>query len=168
MRFGLIMLILLSLTLSATPQERRVGGTFIGAIVAADGIVVGSDSRSTFIEEDGHPVGYVDGTQKIFAASGTAVAVSGLTSVDGEMFNAFVDRNSFLLARPADEILFGFSVWLPFKNSTGVMLLSAGFRDGKPVICGRTASLPQACQATGLITNKRSLLLEAWINAQKV
>jgi len=168
MRFGLIMLILLCLTLSATPQERRVGGTFIGAIVAADGIVVGSDSRSTFIEADGRPVGYIDGTQKIFAGSGTAVAVSGLTSVDGEMFGSFVDRNSFLLDRPADEILFGFAVWLPFKNSTGVMLLSAGFREGRPLICGRTVSQPQACQDTGLITNKRSPSLEAWINAQKV
>jgi hypothetical protein len=168
MRFGLIILILICLTLSATPQERRVGGTFIGAIVAADGIVVGSDSRSTFIEGDGRPVGYIDGTQKIFAGSGTAVAISGLTSVDGEMFGTFVDRNSFLLDRPADEILFGFAVWLPFKNSTGVMLLSAGFRDGKPLICGRTVSHPQACQDRGLITNKRSPSLEAWINAQKV
>src|SRR5262245_64724851 len=99
MRFGLIMLILLSLTLSATPQERRVGGTFIGAIVAADGIVIGSDSRSTFIEEDGRPVGYVDGMQKIFAGSGSAVAVYGLTSVDGETFGTFVQRNAFLLNR---------------------------------------------------------------------
>jgi hypothetical protein len=168
MRFGLIILILLCLTVSATPQERRVGGTFIGAIVAADGIVIGSDSRSTFIEENGRAVGYIDGSQKIFAGSGSAVAVSGLTSVDGEMFGTFVDHNSFLLDRSADEVLFGFAVWLPFKNSTGVMLLSAGFRDGKPMICGRTVSHPQACQDTGLITNKRSPSLETWINAQKV
>jgi hypothetical protein len=168
MRFGLIFLILLCLTMSAMPQERRVGGTFIGAIVAADGIVIGSDSRSTFIEEDGRPVGYIDGTQKIFAGPGSAVAVSGLTSVDGEMFGTFVERNSFLLDRTPDEVLFGFAVWLPFRNSTGVMLLSAGFRDGKPLICGRTVSHPQACQDTGLITNKRSPSLEAWINAQKV
>jgi hypothetical protein len=168
MRFGLIIVLLLCLTLSATPPERRMGGTFIGAIVAADGIVIGSDTRSTFIEEDGRHVGYIDGTQKIFAGSGTAVAVSGLTSVDGEMFGTFVERNSFLLDRTPDEVLFGFAVWLPFKNSTGVMLLSGGFRDGKPLICGRTVSHPQACQDTGLITNKRSPSLEAWINAQKV
>src|SRR5262249_47574539 len=109
-------LIGLSLWCAPVVNPPRFGGTFIGAIVAVDGIVLGADSRSTLTDADNHPMGYVDGTQKIYVASSAAIAISGLTSVDGELFNSFVDRNLFLLQRPADEVLFGFAAWLPYKN----------------------------------------------------
>jgi hypothetical protein len=145
-------------------ENRRFGGTFIGAVIADDGIVVGSDSRSTFIDENGRSMGYVDGMQKVYVSNTTAVAVSGLTSIEGELFNSFVDRNSFLLSRPADEVLSGFTAWLPFKNSTGVLLLSAGFNQGRPMICARSVFRPQACQDTGSITNRPSASLESWVS----
>jgi len=142
----------------------KFGGTFIGAVVAEDGIVMGADSRSTFLDTDGRHLGFVDGMQKLYATNTTAVAVSGLTSVEGELFNSFVDRNAFLLQRPADEVLFGFAVWLPYNNATGVLLLSGGFPKGKPTICGRSVVRPQACQDNGFITNKRSPSLETWFS----
>src|SRR4026207_1198877 len=71
----------------------RFGGTFIGVIVAEDGIVVGSDSRSTFIDAGGQPVGYVDHMTKIYVSDGAAVAVAGLTSVEDELFSSFMRRN---------------------------------------------------------------------------
>jgi hypothetical protein len=145
-------------------QERRFGGTFIGAVIAADGIVVGSDSRSTFIDENGRSIGYVDGMQKVYVSNTTAVAVSGLTSIEGELFSSFVDRNSFLLSRSADEVLSGFTAWLPFKNSTGVLLLSAGFNQSRPMICARSVVRPQACQDTGSITNRPSASLQSWVS----
>src|SRR5437763_17121873 len=126
-------------------HDARIGGTFIGSVIAEDGIVIGSDSRSTFLEAD-KPLGYIDGMQKVYVGPGSAVAVSGLTSVEGELFNSFVDRNSFLLQRSPDEALFGFAVWLPYQNSTGVLLLSAGYVKGKPMICARSVLRPQACQ----------------------
>jgi hypothetical protein len=144
-------------------REARVGGTFIGAVVAEDGIVIGSDSRSTFLDERGRPMGYVDGMQKVYVSNSTAVAVSGLTSIEGELFNSFVDRNSFLLSRTASEVLPGFSVWLPFQNSTGVLLLSAGFDKAHPQICARSVVRPQACQDSGSITNKPSQSLQTWV-----
>ncbi len=125
-------------------REPRVGGTFIGAIVTDDGIVVGSDSRSTFIDENDRSFGYVDGMQKIYVNNSNAVAVSGLASVEGELFNSFLDKNSFLMVRSVDEVLFGLSAWLPFKNSTGVLLLSAGWSQGKATICVRSVVQPQA------------------------
>jgi hypothetical protein len=160
-------LIALSLWFAPFIKSPRFGGTFIGAVVAEDGIVLGADSRSTFIDADNHPMGYVDGMQKIYVGSSSAVAISGLTSVDGELFNSFVDRNLFLLQRPADEVLFGFAVWLPYKNSVGVMLLSAGFNHGRPAICARSVFQPQACQEQGSITNKPSPSLQTWVSSLK-
>jgi hypothetical protein len=141
----------------------RFGGTFIGAIVAQDGVVLGSDSRSTFISKDNHPIGYIDGMQKIYVGPSTGMAVSGLTSVEGELFSTFVDRNQFLLQRTPDEVLFGFSAWLPFDNAVGVMLLSGGFSNGKPIICSRSVVQPQSCRASGSMTNKPSPSLQAWV-----
>jgi hypothetical protein len=155
------------LLLSPPVNPPRFGGTFIGAIVAEDGIVLGADSRSTFIDSAGRPMGYVDGIQKIYVGPTTGVAVSGLTSLDGELFNSFVDRNLFLLQRPADEVLFGFAVWLPYKNSVGVMLLSGGFSNGKPMVCARSVFQPQSCQNEGSITNKPAPSLEAWVSRLK-
>ena len=155
---------LLSLLLQQhAPPAARFGGTFIGAIVAQDGVVLASDSRSTFIDKDNRPIGYIDGMQKIYVGPSTGVAVSGLTSVEGELFPRFVDRNQFLLQRTPDEVLFGFSAWLPFDNAVGVMLLSGGFSHGKPIICSRSVFQPQACQDSGSITNKPSPSLQGWI-----
>jgi hypothetical protein len=150
--------------LPSLTREPRFGGTFIGAVIADDGIVLGADSRSTFLDERGRPMGYVDGMQKLYVSNTTGVAVSGLTSVEGELFNTFVDRNSFLLSRPATEVLPGFTAWLPFQNSTGVLLLSAGFDKVHPQICARSAVRPQSCQDTGSITNKPSQSLQSWVS----
>lgn len=108
-------------------------------------------------------MGYVDGMQKIYVGTSTGVAVSGLTSVEGDLFSTFVDRNQFLLQRTPDEVLFGFSAWLPFDNATGVMLLSGGFAQNKATICSRSVVQPQTCQALGSITNKPSPSLQKWI-----
>src|SRR6266850_8063345 len=123
----------------------RSGGTFIGAIICEDGIVVASDSRTTFMDGSGKAFGYVDGMPKIYVHGGPAVAMSGLTSLEGELFSSFVRRNDYLLARPVNEILFGFLVWLPLSNSNAVGLVSAGYMDGKPMICAKSPILPQSC-----------------------
>jgi hypothetical protein len=149
---------LLSL-LAGPASPYRYGGTFIGAVICEDGIVVGSDSRTTFMDGNGRPFGYLDGMQKIYVERGAAVAVSGLSSLEGELFSSFVRRNDYLLARSADEILYGFLLWLPFKNSEAVGLISAGFVDGKPTICAKSPILPQACSNLGFIGSKNSRLL---------
>ena len=140
----------------------RFGGTFIGAIVCEDGIIVASDSRSTFEDADRRAVGYVDGMTKIFVQQGAAFAVSGLTSVNDELFPAFVHRNEFLLARPVDEVLFGVALWLPFQNATNVLLISAGFVNGEPTICSKGPNTPQSCRKTGYVTNRQSASLARW------
>jgi hypothetical protein len=149
------------LLLAPRPQVTgyRHGGTFIGAVIAEDGIVVGSDSRTTFLDGSGQAFAYVDGMPKIYVKDGPAVAMSGLTSLEGELFSSFVKRNDYLLARPVNEILFGFLVWLPFANSNGVGLLSAGFVDGKPMICAKAPILPQSCTSSGYFASKNSPLL---------
>jgi hypothetical protein len=140
----------------------QFGGTFIGAIVCEDGIVIASDSRSTFEDATHKPIGYVDGMTKIFVHRGAAFAVSGLTSVNDELFPSFVRRNQFLLERPVNEILFGVSLWLPFQNSTNVLLISAGYSDGKPTICAKGPNNPQVCRHAGYVTNKDSDSLNRW------
>jgi len=163
-----VLILVFALVPAVSSQGPRVGGTFIGAVIAEDGIVVGADSRSTFIDAAGRHIGYVDGMQKVYVSNTTAVAVSGLTSVEGELFSSFVERNSFLLARSVDEVLFGFSAWLPFKNSTGVLLLSAGFIENQATMCVRSVVQPQACRKFGFITNKLSMSLQNWISSQHV
>src|SRR5713226_1879559 len=122
----------------------QYGGTFIGAVICQDGIVMASDSRITFVDGAGRAFGYVDGFSNIYADGGAAVAVTGLTSVENELFSSFVNRNRFLLERPVNEILFGFGLWLPFTNSNSVGLISAGFLDGKPMICAKAPIVPQS------------------------
>ena len=151
---------LASLLLLAIPAAGyRYGGTFIGAIICSDGIVVASDSRTTFLESNGRGFGYIDSMPKIYVDGGAAVAVSGLTSLGGELFSSFARRNDYLLARPVNEILFGFLVWLPFENSNGVVLLSAGFLDGKPMVCAKSPTLPQGCTPSGYFASKDSASL---------
>src|SRR5688572_6610065 len=81
-------------------SSAQFGGTFIGAVVAQDGVVIGADSRSTFVDGDGKRFGYVDRMQKVYVDHGAAVAVAGLTSVEDELFTSFMQRNDYLLAQP--------------------------------------------------------------------
>jgi hypothetical protein len=134
----------------------QYGGTFVAAVICQDGIVVASDSRTTFIDANGRPFGYLDGLPKIYVNRGPAVAVTGMTSVEGELFSSFVERNKFLLDRSVNEILFGFAVWLPFTNNNNVGLISAGFLDGKAMICLKVPITPQSCSTSGYISNKVS------------
>ncbi len=153
-----ISVVLLALVLPVS--QYRYGGTFIGAMIASDGIVVASDSRTTFLESNGRAFGYLDSMPKIYVDGGAAVAVSGLTNLEGELFSSFARRNDYLLARPVNEILFGFLVWLPFQNSNGVGLVSAGYLDGKPMVCSKSPVLPQSCTSSGYVTSKNSPLVQ--------
>ena len=137
----------------------QYGGSFIGAVICSDGIVVASDSRNSFMDGSGQPFAYLDGMPKIYVDRGSAVAMSGLSSLDGELFSSFVNRNHDLLARPVNEILFGFLVWMPFTNSNNIGMISAGFMDGKPAICAKSPILPQTCATSGFISSKSSPLL---------
>ena len=151
--------VLMAIGLTAPQTGYRYGGTFIGAIICSDGIVVASDSRMTFMDSDNHAFGYLDGMPKIYVDRGAAVAMSGLTDLEGELFSSFARRNDYLLSRPVNEVLFGFLVWLPFKNNTRVGLISAGLLDGKPMICSKSPVLPQNCSNSGYIASKDSPLL---------
>src|SRR5437667_10936054 len=137
------MLAKLALTLLLAGYQ--YGGTFIGAVICSDGIVVAADSRTTFLDGSGKAFAYLDGEPKIFVEQGAAVAVSGLASMEGEPLSSFVNRNRYLLERPVNEIMFGFLLWMPFTNSNNVGMISAGFIAGKPKICAKTPVLPQAC-----------------------
>lgn len=137
----------------------QYGGTFIGAIICSDGIVVAADSRTTFMTGQGEPFAFLDGTPKIYVDRGAAVAISGMTSLDGELFSSFVNRNPFLLSRPVNEILFGFLLYVPFTNSNSMAMLAAGFLDGKPMICAKSPIADQTCSDSGYITSKPSPLL---------
>ena len=147
------------LALGFQSEGYRYGGTFIAAAICSDGIVVASDSRTTFIEANGHAFGYLDGMPKIYVDSGAAVAVSGLTSMQGELFSSFARHNDYLLSRPVNEILFGYLVWLPIQNSNGVAMLSAGYLDGTPMVCAKSPVLPQTCTSSGFFGSKDSELL---------
>ena len=147
---------LFHLAVIAVLNGYQYGGTFIGAVICRDGIVMASDSRITFMDETGRAFGYVDGLSKIYVDRGAAVAVSGLTSVEGELFSSFVNRNRFLLERPVNEILFGFGLWLPFTNSNSIGMISAGFLDGKPMVCARAPIVPQSCSNAGFVSSKNS------------
>jgi len=163
MRYRFILLLPLLLLLPAQAPRMKFGGTFIGAVVVDDGIILASDSRSTFIDDTGKQFGYIDGTPKVFVQSGVAFAVSGLSSVSGELFNSFISRNDYLLARPVNEILLGVMLGLPFKNSSNVLLISAGFSNGQPMICGKNPTDPQLCRNEGFITNRPSGSLSRWL-----
>ena len=165
-RYRLFMLLALLPLLPAKSPKIRFGGTFIGAVVVDDGIVIASDTRSTFIDDSGKQFGYIDGTPKVFVQSGVAFALSGLSSVSGELFNSFLARNDYLLTRPVNEILLGVMLGLPFKNSTNVLLISAGFSNGQPMICGKNPTDPQLCRSEGFITNRPSRSLSRWLDSK--
>ena len=155
--------------LLAAPRPRSAakwGGTFIGVVVAKDGIVVGSDSRSTFITSSGKPVGYVDQMPKIYVNHGAAVAVAGLTSVDDELFSAFMKRNDYLFGSAVNEILYDVALRLPFRNTTNVLLFSAGYTGDEPTICAKAPIEQQSCRKSGYFANKESPTLRHWYLAR--
>jgi 20S proteasome alpha/beta subunit len=168
------MLLTLLLSLIFVPSESaqtggmRYGGTFIGAVICSDGIVVASDSRTTLLDKNGTGFAYIDGMPKIFTGPAGAVAVSGLTDLEGELFSSFVQRNEHLLARPVHEVLFGFVVWLPFANGENLGLISAGYVEGKPMICVKSPIHPQSCSNAGHIGSKQSATLDALKNLRRV
>ena len=167
MRWRALLLLVMLPLFPGRNSETRFGGTFIGAVVVEDGIVIASDSRSTFIDGFGKQFGYIDGMPKLFVQENAAFAVSGLSSVSGELFNSFIARNDFLLSRPVDEILFGVMLGLPFRNSTKVLLISAGFANRQPMICAKNPTDPQICRSEGFITNRESPSLTRWLNSEK-
>jgi len=167
MRWRVLLLLVILPLLPGRTSETRFGGTFIGAVVVEDGIVIAADSRSTFIDGFGKQFGYIDGMPKLFVQDNAAFAVSGLSSVSGELFNSFIARNDFLLSRPVDEILFGVMLGLPFRNSTKVLLISAGFANGQPMVCAKDPTDPQLCRNEGFITNRDSASLSRWLISQK-
>lgn len=158
----IVLLLLIPAAAAAGQSGFRFGGTFIGAAITEDGIVVASDSRSTFLDANDRRMGYIDGMPKIFVGQASAVAVSGLTSIDKELFSSFIRRSDFLFTRTPEEILFGVLVWLPFRNSENVALLSAGFPRGQPMICAKPPTLPQNCTRSGFYTSKPAPTFRQW------
>lgn len=152
---------------SSRLEKGKFGGTFIGVIVAEDGIVMGSDSRSTFIDSANKAVGYVDRMPKIYVKHGAAVAVAGLTSVEDELLSSFMRRNDDLLDSSVDEILYEVAHKLPFRNTNSVLMLSAGFAGGEPMICAKVPVEPQSCRRTGYFANKTSPGLRRWFESRK-
>jgi 20S proteasome alpha/beta subunit len=137
----------------------QYGGTFIAAVICSDGIVIAADSRTTFLDTSGAPFAYLDGMPKIYVDRGAAVAVSGMTSMDGELFSSFVRRNHDLLSRPVNEVMFGFLLWMPLTTGNNVGMISAGFIDGKPMVCSKAPIVPQNCISSGFVSNKTSTVL---------
>jgi len=137
----------------------QYGGTFIGAVICSDGIVVASDSRTTFMDGHGKAFAYLDGMPKIYVDRGAAVAFSGMTSLDGELLSSFVARNLYLLAPPVNDILSGFLLHMPLATTNGVAMISAGFLDGTPMICVKSPIDPQTCSSSGFFATKASPLL---------
>jgi hypothetical protein len=148
-------------------NKGHFGGTFIGVIVAEDGIVMGSDSRSTFVDSAGKPVGYVDRMPKIYVKGGAAIAVAGLTSVEDELLSSFISRNDYLLDSSVDEILYDVSLKLPFRNTNSVLMLSAGLSGGEAMICAKVPIDPPTCRKSGYYTNKNSPGLRRWFEGRR-
>jgi hypothetical protein len=162
----LLFAICFAVSCSAQRDPGKFGGTFIGVIVAQDGIVMGSDSRSTFLDGTGKPVGYVDRMPKIYVNHGAALAVAGLTSVEDELFGSFIRRNQYLLKSSADEILYDVALQLPLRNTTNVVMISAGFAEDGPTICAKVPVEPQSCRHAGYFANKESPGLRRWFQAR--
>lgn len=153
--------------LSLRETSGQFGGTFIGAIVAEDGVVIGADSRSTFLDASGKRLGYIDRMQKIYVEHGAAVAISGLVSVENELFHSFMNRNRNLLTRPVDEILADLTLKLPSRNTANVLLLSAGYVNGEPTICAKSPADAQMCRKAGYVASKTSTSLRRWSEARR-
>jgi len=163
---GVWLLLCLTVSCSGHKDPGKFGGTFIGVIVAEDGIVIGSDSRSTFLDSNGKPVGYVDRIPKIYVDHGAALAVAGLTSVEDELFGSFIRRNNHLLQSSTDEILYDVALKLPLRNTTNVVMISAGFVGGAPLICAKVPVEPQTCRKAGYFANKESPGLRRWFQSR--
>jgi hypothetical protein len=103
---------------------------------------------------------------KIFVNHGAALAVAGLTSVEDELFGSFIRRNDHLLQSSADEILYDVALKLPLRNTTNVVMISAGFVDGQPLICAKVPVEPQTCRKAGYFANKESPGLRRWFQSQ--
>ena len=73
------------------------------------------------------------------------------------------------VARPGRSLfsgLAGIALKLAFRNTTNVLLISAGYVNGEATICAKAPIDPQSCRKGGYITNKPSAGLRRWLDAQ--
>jgi hypothetical protein len=89
-----------------------------------------------------------------------------LTSVEDELFGSFIRRNEHLLQSSANEILYDVALQLPLRNTTNVVMISAGFVNGEPMICAKVPVEPQTCRKAGYFANKDSPGLRRWFQAR--
>lgn len=67
-------------------SQYKVEGSIVVAVICKDGIVIGADSRATFVDDNGIVLGYTDGMQKIFTARNFVMASTGLISLSKDKY----------------------------------------------------------------------------------
>ena len=78
--------ILLALTLLVTPFSDRLidvttmGGTYIIGCICKNGIVIGADSRTSWLDNSGNVVAYDDMTKKVFTFNNIVFTRAGSSS----------------------------------------------------------------------------------------
>ena len=143
MRATLHLLSVLSVFVFASPS----GGSFVAAVICADGIVVASDSRGTINisrNEDKTPVAYFDGIQKIFPVGSNALASYGRGTFSGLFFSSMVEdfARTEYAKEPVDRLLGAFLVFSSKQYTHEVLdqlwhevMIAGGYINEEPRIC---------------------------------
>jgi 20S proteasome alpha/beta subunit len=142
-RATLHLLSVLSVFVFASPS----GGSFVAAVICADGIVVASDSRGTINisrNEDKTPVAYFDGIQKIFPVGSNVLASYGRGTFSGLFFSNMVEdfARTEYAKEPVDRLLGAFLIFSSKQYTHAVLdqlwhevMIAGGYINDQPRIC---------------------------------
>jgi hypothetical protein len=147
------------------------GSYYIGAI-CKDGIIVGADSRGTFLDGNNNVMAYFDTVQKVFALKRCIVSVAGLIAVGDRFVSDYLTEfektlpDSITPSEILSKLEFFFRTKYPDNISEfgQLHIVSYGFSKSDPVICAM--DLRQCVLGSGVATGDSLTLFSSKYDAE--
>jgi len=141
-------------------------GSYTIAAICKDGIVIGSDSRGSFLR-DGKSIATFDYIQKTFIVKNCVISFIGLIALGDKFVSNYIKEfePSVQITTPPDECLKLFISFLAkYPDIKGDLqdldIISAGYKDGRPTICFASIKLNtgKCAQDTGIALQSKKIV----------
>jgi 20S proteasome alpha/beta subunit len=151
-----------------------VKGSFMIAAIGKDGIIVATETRGNIFDlrdEKETPIGYYDGVQKEFIIGSTVLANTGKGAIGNVFFSAVINefKAKLIVYPPVDAF---FNVFKEFYNSCmpkkfqdqieSNLMLVAGFKEGKPMICYFQNSAVGCIESEGYVESDTTIFADKY------
>jgi 20S proteasome alpha/beta subunit len=157
-------------------EKSNIGtkGSFMIAAIGKDGIIVATETRGVVFDKRDKketPIGYYDGIQKEFIIGTTVLANTVKGAIGNVFFSAVInDFKAKLIAYPPVDAFF--NVFKEFYNSCmpkefqdqieSNLMLVAGFKEGKPMICYFQNSAVGCIESEGYVESDTTIFADKY------